>query len=66
VTDTELKWIRRSSGLSIRYPHDEISIGGLRALERSAELTTDERSALLGGTASRLISQLVPPVCVIW
>ncbi len=47
-------------GTDYPYPHDEISIGGLRALERSAELATDERSALLGGTASRLIPRLVP------
>jgi isoquinoline 1-oxidoreductase beta subunit len=42
-------------GTDYPYPHDEISIGGLRALERTAELADDERRAVLGETASRLI-----------
>ena len=45
-------------GTDYPYPHDDLSIGGLRALERTAELAADERSALLGGTASRLIPRL--------
>ena len=47
-------------GTDYPYPHDEISIGGLRALQRTAELDDDERRAVLGGTASRLIPRLVP------
>jgi aminocarboxymuconate-semialdehyde decarboxylase len=45
-------------GTDYPYPHDDISIGGLRAQQRTAELAEDERNALLGGTASRLIPRL--------
>jgi len=45
-------------GTDYPYPHDDISIGGLRALQRTAELAADERNALLGGTACRLIPRL--------
>ena len=48
-------------GTDYPYPHDDLSIGGLRTLERTAELAADERRALLGGTASRLIPRLAPP-----
>ena len=47
-------------GTDYPYPHDEISIGGLRALERTAELDDDERTAVLSGTAARLIPRLAP------
>ena len=47
-------------GTDYPYPHDEISIGGLRAVQRTAELDDDERRAVLGGAASRLIPRLVP------
>ena len=47
-------------GTDYPYPDDEISIGGLRAVQRTAELDDDERRAVLGGTASRLIPRLVP------
>jgi 6-methylsalicylate decarboxylase len=46
-------------GTDYPYPHDDISIGGLRALERTAELADSERGAVLGDTASRLIRRLV-------
>jgi predicted TIM-barrel fold metal-dependent hydrolase len=46
-------------GTDYPYPHDDISIGGLRALEGTAELTERERGAVLGDTASRLIPRLV-------
>jgi 6-methylsalicylate decarboxylase len=46
-------------GSDYPYPHDDISIGGLRALQQTPELTDGERQALLGGTASRLIPRLV-------
>jgi predicted TIM-barrel fold metal-dependent hydrolase len=47
-------------GTDYPYPHDDISIGGLRAIERTGELARDERSWVLGGTASRLIPRLAP------
>jgi predicted TIM-barrel fold metal-dependent hydrolase len=47
-------------GTDYPYPLDEISIGGLRALERTAELDDDERGAVLSGTAARLIPRLAP------
>ncbi|WP_372518090.1 amidohydrolase family protein [Solirubrobacter ginsenosidimutans] len=43
-------------GTDYPYPHDEISIGGLRMLRRTAELSGEERAAVLGDTASRLIT----------
>ena len=45
-------------GTDYPYPSDDLSIGGLRALERTGELAADERSALLGETACRLIPRL--------
>jgi aminocarboxymuconate-semialdehyde decarboxylase len=42
-------------GTDYPYPHDEISIGGLRSVQGTAELSDDERRAILGGTAQRLI-----------
>jgi predicted TIM-barrel fold metal-dependent hydrolase len=44
-------------GTDYPYPHDDISIGGLRTLERTDELADDERRAVLGDTASRLIAR---------
>jgi 6-methylsalicylate decarboxylase len=45
-------------GTDYPYPQNEISIGGLRALERTDELDEDERRAVLGGTAARLFPRL--------
>jgi predicted TIM-barrel fold metal-dependent hydrolase len=47
-------------GTDYPYPLDEISIGGLRSLQHTTELTDEERRAVLGGTASRLIPRLAP------
>jgi 6-methylsalicylate decarboxylase len=66
-SDPVLRLLRSVTGLGnvvfgtdYPYPHDEISIGGLRALQRSPELADDERRAILGETASRLIPRLAP------
>ena len=40
------------------YPRDEISIGGLRQLQRTAELDEGERRGILGASAARLIPRL--------
>jgi 6-methylsalicylate decarboxylase len=45
-------------GTDYPYPHDEISIGGMRSVQHTAELADDERRAVLGGTAERLIPRL--------
>jgi aminocarboxymuconate-semialdehyde decarboxylase len=45
-------------GTDYPYPHDDISIAGLRGVERTAELDDEERRAVLGDTASRLIPRL--------
>jgi aminocarboxymuconate-semialdehyde decarboxylase len=45
-------------GTDYPYPHDEISISGLRGLESTGELADDERRAVAGGTASRLFPRL--------
>jgi aminocarboxymuconate-semialdehyde decarboxylase len=45
-------------GSDYPYPRNEISIGGLRQLERTAELDDDERRGMLGETAARLIPRL--------
>jgi 6-methylsalicylate decarboxylase len=45
-------------GSDYPYPRNEISIGGLRQLERTAELDDDERRGVLGETAARLIPRL--------
>jgi aminocarboxymuconate-semialdehyde decarboxylase len=45
-------------GTDYPYPHNEISIGGLRSVQSTAELTDDERRAVLGGTAERLIPRV--------
>lgn len=45
-------------GSDYPYPHNEISIGGLRSLEHTSELADGERRALLSGTATRLIPRL--------
>jgi 6-methylsalicylate decarboxylase len=47
-------------GTDYPYPRNVISIGGLRQLQNTAELDDDERSALLGGSATRLIPRLAP------
>jgi 6-methylsalicylate decarboxylase len=44
-------------GTDYPYPLDEISIGGLRGLESTGELTEDERRAIVGRTASRLLGR---------
>lgn len=49
-------------GTDYPYPHDDISIGGLRALEHTTELADDERLAVLGGTAERRIPRLADRV----
>ena len=63
--DPVLRMLRSVTGLDnvvfgtdYPYPHDEISIGGLRSLRRTAEFDDDERLAVLGETASRLIPRL--------
>ena len=45
-------------GTDYPYPRDAISIGGLRQLRNTAELDDDERRAVLGGSAVRLIPRL--------
>jgi 6-methylsalicylate decarboxylase len=45
-------------GTDYPYPRDEISIGGLRQLETTMELSDDERRAILGGSAARLLPRL--------
>jgi 6-methylsalicylate decarboxylase len=49
-------------GTDYPYPHDEISIGGLRGVQHTAELADDERRAILGTTATRLIPRLADRV----
>jgi 6-methylsalicylate decarboxylase len=45
-------------GTDYPYPRDAISIGGLRQLQNTTELDDDERRAVLGGSAARLIPRL--------
>ena len=45
-------------GTDYPYPHDTISIGGLRHVQNTAELDDGEREAILGGSAARLIPRL--------
>jgi predicted TIM-barrel fold metal-dependent hydrolase len=45
-------------GTDYPYPHDDISIGGLRQLQNTAELDDRERGGVLGGSAVRLIPRL--------
>jgi 6-methylsalicylate decarboxylase len=45
-------------GTDYPYPRDVISIGGLRHLETTTELSGDERYAILGGSAVRLLPRL--------
>jgi 6-methylsalicylate decarboxylase len=45
-------------GTDYPYPHNEISIGGLRSVQNTSELTDGERRAVLGGTAVGLIPRL--------
>jgi 6-methylsalicylate decarboxylase len=45
-------------GTDYPYPHDDVSIGGLRSVESTEELDAEERRAILGGTASRLFPRL--------
>jgi 6-methylsalicylate decarboxylase len=47
-------------GTDYPYPRNTISIGGLRDLERTAELNEDERRDVLGGLATRLFPRLMP------
>jgi aminocarboxymuconate-semialdehyde decarboxylase len=45
-------------GTDYPYPHDAISIAGLRQLQNTVELDDRERRAVLGGSAARLIPRL--------
>jgi 6-methylsalicylate decarboxylase len=45
-------------GTDYPYPHDAISIGGLRHIQDTAELDDSERRAVLGESAGRLIPRL--------
>src|ERR1700757_1844346 len=45
-------------GTDYPYPRDAISIGGLRHIQDTTELDRAERSALLGGSAVRLVPRL--------
>jgi predicted TIM-barrel fold metal-dependent hydrolase len=45
-------------GSDYPYPRDEISIGGLRQLQNTAELDDGERRGVLSGSAARLIPRL--------
>ena len=45
-------------GTDYPYPHDAISIAGLRQLQNTAELDDGERRGVLGGSAARLIPRL--------
>ena len=45
-------------GTDYPYPHDAISIAGLRQLQNTAELDDGERRSVLGGSAARLIPRL--------
>jgi aminocarboxymuconate-semialdehyde decarboxylase len=45
-------------GTDYPYPHDAISIAGLRQLEETAELDDGERRGVLGESAARLIPRL--------
>jgi predicted TIM-barrel fold metal-dependent hydrolase len=45
-------------GTDYPYPHDAISIGGLRHLQNTAELDDGERRGVLGESAGRLIPRL--------
>lgn len=51
-------------GTDYPYPHDDISIGGIRALEHTTELADYERRGILGHTAMRLIPRLADPSAV--
>ena len=46
-------------GTDYPYPHDAISIAGLRELRHTVELDAGERGGVLGDTASRLIPRLL-------
>jgi predicted TIM-barrel fold metal-dependent hydrolase len=63
--DPVLHMLRAVTGLDnvvfgTDYPYlgDEVSIGGLRQLRKTAALDDDERGRLLGGAAARLIPRL--------
>jgi 6-methylsalicylate decarboxylase len=45
-------------GSDYPYPRDEISIGGLRHLRNTQELTSEEREGMLSATAARLVPRL--------
>jgi predicted TIM-barrel fold metal-dependent hydrolase len=45
-------------GTDYPYPHDAISIAGLRQLQNTVELGDSERRHVLGGSAARLIPRL--------
>lgn len=45
-------------GTDYPYPRDPTSIGGLRQLQKTAELDDGERRGVLGGSAAQLIARL--------
>jgi predicted TIM-barrel fold metal-dependent hydrolase len=64
-TDPVLHMLRSVTGLDnvlfgtdYPYPRDEISIGGLRRLQNTAEFDDAQRRGVLGETAARLIPRL--------
>jgi aminocarboxymuconate-semialdehyde decarboxylase len=68
-SDPVLRLLRSVTGLAnvvfgsdYPYPRDAISIGGLRKLESTEELSDAERRGVLGETAARLIPRLAPLV----
>jgi aminocarboxymuconate-semialdehyde decarboxylase len=70
-SDPVLRLLRSVTGLDnvvfgtdYPYPHDDISIGGLRAIEHSSELADEERRSVLGRAAARLIPRLAPSAVV--
>jgi hypothetical protein len=64
-SDTVVHMLRSVTGLEnvvfgtdYPYPRDAISIGGLRHLQRTAELDDGERRGVVGDAAARLIPRL--------
>jgi len=49
-------------GTDYPYPHDAISIAGLRQLQRTGELDDGERRGVVGESATKLIPRLRSPV----
>ena len=64
-SDPVLRLLRSVTGLDnvvfgtdYPYPPNAISIAGLRQLETTVELSDNERPAILGGSAARLLPRL--------